>query len=126
MLHTKMLSMFCLLGLFVMLSGCDTAPQTSSEIIQADPLLSALSKVGQLYHNYHDVHGQGPANWDELKTMAGDKQEMLDAIQYVRDKGYDLKWGVKFSSLTEGLSSTVMGQSSQESAKVFFDGAVSK
>ncbi|HSG69138.1 MAG TPA: hypothetical protein VLA12_01915, partial [Planctomycetaceae bacterium] len=110
----------------VVLAGCDTGPKSSSEIIQADPLLSALSKVGHMYHNYHDTHGQGPANWDELKTMAEDKQEMLGAIQYVQDKGYDLKWGVKFSSLTEGMSNTVMGQSSQESAKVMFDGSVSK
>jgi hypothetical protein len=119
-------TVICLMGLFVSLTGCDTAPQSSSDIIKADSLLSALTKVGHMYHDYHDVHAQGPANWDELKTMAGDKQEMLDAVKYVQDKGYDLKWGMKFKDVTGGMSNTVLGQSSQASAKLFFDGSVSK
>ena len=107
-------------------TGCDSAPQSSSEIIQSDPILSALSKVGQLYHNHHDAHAVGPASWDDLKTMAGDKQEDLDAIQLLQDKGYDFVWGKKFSEITNGLTNTVMAQSSQESAKLMFDGSVSK
>jgi hypothetical protein len=119
-------SSLCLAGLFLSLTGCDTKPQSSSDIIKKDPLLSALSKVGVLYQNYHDAHQIGPANWEEMLSMAGSDQANIDAIKYVRDKGYDLKWGMKFKDVTGGMSNTVLGQSSQESAKLFFDGSVSK
>ncbi len=110
----------------MVLSGCDSAPQSSSDIIKDDPLLLALSKVGHMHNDYHDVHNKGPANWEELKTMAGGDQSKLDAIAYVQSKGYDLQWGVRLQDLTEGASRTVLARSPQESSLLYFDGSVQK
>lgn len=104
-------------------AGCDTN-LSPTEKAKKDPLVQALSRVGQMYHNYHDVHAIGPANWEELKSVAGGDQAHLDAIQTVRDNGYDLKWGVRLRDVTGGASNTVMGQSSQASPQLMFDGTV--
>lgn len=119
----RFVSLFCLLCLAALVVGCE--PQTATEKAQKDPLVQALGSVGRMYHDYHDVHAVGPANWDELATMAAGDQAKLDAIQTVKDKGYNLKWGVKFSQLTEGASNTVMGESPQGGPKLMFDGTIS-
>jgi hypothetical protein len=58
--------------------------------------------------------------------LAGGDQAKLDAIQTVKDedKGYDLKWGVKLSDVTEGTSIAVMGESPQGGPKLMFEGSV--
>jgi hypothetical protein len=107
-------------------TGCE--PQTAEEKAKKDPLVQALHRVGLMYHGYHDAHAVGPANWEELASvagsMSGDEQKYLDAIQTVKDKGYNVKWGVKFSSLTEGMINTVMAESPQGGPKLMFDGSV--
>jgi len=113
------LSLVCLAASVV---GCE--PGSPEERAKKDPLVQSLSKVGYMYFDYHDAHSVGPANWDELSTMAGGDQAKLDAIQTVKDKGYDLKWGVKFRDLTAGASNTVMGESPQGGPKLMFDGTV--
>ena len=113
-------SLMCLAALVV---GCE--PQSETEKARKDPLVQALSKVGYMYMNYHDAHAVGPANWEELSTMAGDDQAQLDAIQTVKDKGYTVKWGVKLRDLTEGAMNTVMAESPQGGPKLMFDGSVS-
>lgn len=118
----RVISLCSLLCLAVFVTGCE--PQTETEKAKKDPLVQALSKVGMMYHSHHDVHAVGPANWEELATMAGEDQAQLDAIQTVKDKGYNLKWGVKFRDLTEGLSNTVMAESPQGGPKLMFDGTV--
>lgn len=116
--------MFCWLSLCVavLVVGCE--PQSPEEQARKDPLVQALGEVGRMYHNYQDVHTDGPANWEELATMAGDDQAKLDAIQTVKDKGYDLKWGVKLRDLTDGATNTVMGQSPQGGPQLMFDGSI--
>lgn len=112
-------SVFCFSLICLAVAGCE--PESPEEQAKKDPLVQVLSRVGEIYHYYHDAHGVGPANWEELSTMAGDDQ---DAIQTVRDKGYDLKWGVKFRDLTGGAQNTVMGESPQGGPKLMFDGRV--
>ena len=112
--------LLCCLAAFVV--GCE--PESPEEQAKKDPLVQALGEVGRMYHNYHDVHAVGPASWEELSTMAGDDQAKLDAIQTVKDKGYDLKWGVKLRDVTGGLSNTVLGESPQGGPKLMFDQSI--
>lgn len=107
--------LFSLLRLAVFVAGCEH--QTAKRKPKKDPLVQALSQVG---FNNHDVHGVGPASWEELATMAGDDQAKLAAMETVKDKGHNLKWGVKLSSLTEGMANTVMGESPQGGPKLMF------
>ena len=123
MSNSRFLNLFYLLCLAVSVVGCE--PQSATEKAQKDPLVQALSKVGYMYHSYHDAHAVGPANWDELATMAGDDQAQRDAIQTVKDQGYTVQWGVKFRDLTQGMTNTVMAESSQGGPKLMFDGTVS-
>lgn len=121
------LSLFCLAAT---VAGCDqlspssdSTPSTAEEDRES-PLVKALAKVGFMYHDYHDVHAVGPANWEELATMAKDDPAKLDAIQTVKDQGYNLKWGVRFRDLTQGMTTTVMGESPQGGPKLMFDASV--
>lgn len=114
-----LLTLICLAAIVV---GCE--PESPTEKARKDPLVQALSKVGYMYHNYHDAHGGGPGSWEELATMANDDRANLDAIQTAKDKGYTVRWGVKFSELTEGMVNSVMAESPQGGPKLMFDGSV--
>jgi hypothetical protein len=84
-------------------------------------LVNDLKGVGVAYHNYHDTFSKGPANWEELAKTSIDAQQ----IQRVRDAGYQVKWGVKFSEVTEGTSNTVLAEKPGGGGpKLMMDGSV--
>jgi len=85
-------------------------------------LLNDLKVVGLDYHNYHDANRVGPANWDELMKNSRDRE----AVQRVRDAGYQVKWGVKFTEVTEGLANTVLAEKPGGGPKVMMDGSVQR
>ena len=96
--------------------GCGAAGQAKH--------LNDLRQTGLAYHNHHDLHQKGPANWDEL--IATDKGTGGDgaAIARVRDAGYQMQWDAKFSELTAGMSETVMASHPNGGAQLMMDGSV--
>ena len=86
--------------------------------------MNDLKQTGLAYHNYHDSNQQGPPGWDEL--IAFDKSNGGDglAIARVRDAGYQMKWNVKFSDVTEGLSNAVMAEKPSGGPRIMMDGSV--
>lgn len=87
-------------------------------------LVNDLKQLGLAYHNYHDQHRQGPASWDELIAWAKQASEPVEAFERVRQAGYEVQWGVKFSDLTDGLSNTVMAKPPGAGPTLMMDGSV--
>lgn len=87
-------------------------------------LINDLKQTGLAYHQYHDQHQQGPANWDEL--IAFEKASSGDPIGLVRarDAGYQMKWSVRFSEVAEGLSNTVLAENPGGGPTLMMDGSV--
>jgi hypothetical protein len=94
-------------------AGCD-----NSEL----KLMNDLKVVGLDYHNFHDANRKGPANWEELQKASMDPQ----AVQRVKDAGYQVKWGVEFGKVSEGLSNTVLAEKPGGKYKLMMDGAVTQ
>ena len=120
---------FLLLVMAAATCGCDQVNQAivqpaveeaSQAVISED-----LAAAGVAYHYHHDVHSQGPAGWDDFITFA-DASDDLDAgaIRRVRDAGYQMQWNVRFRDVTEGLSNTVLAESSGGGPKLMLDGSV--
>jgi hypothetical protein len=87
-------------------------------------LMNELRQTGLAYHNYHDKNQQGPSGWDELISFDKDTGGDGAAIARVRDAGYQMKWNVKFSEVTEGLSNAVMAENPAGGPKLMMDGSV--
>jgi hypothetical protein len=102
--------------MLAIVSGCGASNQAK--------FMNDLKQTGLAYQNHHDAHQQGPASWDELiatdKSTGGDGQ----AIARVRDAGYQMKWGVKFSEVSEGLSNAVMAEKPGGGPRIMMDGSV--
>ena len=104
----------CLSALLISVAGCGSSQST---------LLNDLRQAGMAYHNYHDAHQQGPPGWDEFiafdKSSGGDGQ----SIARVRDAGYEMKWNVKFSEVTEGMANTVLAERPGGGPVLMMDGS---
>ena len=87
-------------------------------------LNSDLKATGLAYHNFHDANRQGPSGWDEFITFASGNAETAGSIRRVKDAGYQMKWSVKFSDVTDGLSNTVLAERPSGGPKLMLDGAV--
>lgn len=95
------------------LPGCDNSQAR---------LRNDLKVVGLDYHNFHDANRKGPASWEELQKGSMDPQ----AVQRVRDEGYQVQWGVEFNKVSEGLSNTVLAEKPGGRFKLMMDGAVTQ
>ena len=95
--------------------GCEAPDATLSNDLKA---------TGMAYHNFHDLNTQGPAGWDEFLQHAQQMGDSPDALQRVRDAGYELQWGVKFSRVSEGLSNTVLAKRAAGGPTLMMDGSV--
>jgi len=100
------------LGL-VVFAGCDNSQAR---------LMNDLKVVGLDYHNFHDANRKGPASWDELQKNSMDPQ----AVQRVKEAGYQVKWDVEFGKVSEGLSNTVLAEKPGGRFKLMMDGAVTQ
>ncbi len=119
MTTSRRLALIILVGA---LAGCDGAGSgggTSTGSGGNAQLLNDLKKLGLDYHNYHDVHAKGPASWEELQKESSDPQ----AVQRVRDAGYQVTWGAEFKNISQGLSNSVLAQK-PGGPKLMMDGAV--
>ncbi len=87
-------------------------------------LVNDLKQVGVGYHNFHDANRQGPAGWDEFMEFARGTNEPVEAYERVRAAGYELKWGVKFQDVTEGLGNSVLAQRPGGGPTLMMDGSV--
>ncbi|MEQ8786559.1 MAG: hypothetical protein RIC55_09685 [Pirellulaceae bacterium] len=116
-------------GLFLLLStfsGCNPVGDAMNQAQQAAGSASMqadLGKLAEMYHMHHDANGQGPAGWDELIAFTEKMNKPTEPIARVREAGYNVKWGVKFSTLTEGMTNTVMAEKAG-GPTLMFDGAV--
>jgi hypothetical protein len=87
-------------------------------------LRNDLKVIGLVYHNYHDEHRQGPPGWDEMIAYAESTNMDGNSIRRVRDAGYDVRWNLKFSEATDGMSNTVLAQRPAGGPKLMLDGSV--
>ena len=87
-------------------------------------LRNDLKQVGLVYMSYHDQHGKGPPNWDELTKFAQDTNLSPASVQSVRDAGYQVKFEVELSKLEKGSSETVLAEKPGSGMKLYCDGSV--
>lgn len=111
---------------FAVLFGCDRGPTDEMlEEARYDPEVRALNRVGKLYEGFHDSHTEGPASWEELVRFSEDDEGSLEAIQLVRDNGFDLKWRVKIREVgKKNARDFVLGKSRRSQAKLMLDGTI--
>jgi hypothetical protein len=83
-------------------------------------LRNDLKSLAIDYHNYHDVHRQGPPGWDELIAESSNP----DSVKRVRDAGYQVTWDGKLTEMPQGTSNTVMAQKPGGGPKLMMDGSV--
>jgi hypothetical protein len=108
-------TVYSLAAVIVLLAGCGASQAKFN---------NDLKQTGLAYHNYHDSNKQGPPGWDEV--IAFDKSTGGDglAIARVRDAGYQMKWNVRFSELSEGMANTIMAENPAGGPKLMMDGSV--
>lgn len=111
---------------FAVFFGCDRVPTDEMlEEARYDPEVRALNRVGKLYEGFHDSHTEGPASWEELVRFSEDDEGSLEAIQLVRDNGFDLKWRVKIREVgKKNTPDFVLGKSRRSEAKLMLDGTI--
>jgi hypothetical protein len=107
-------------------SGPAAAGGGSASSRAVDPK-NDLWQFGVAYLDYHDVHGEGPPDWDTLLAFAAERNHKSDAIQRVRDAGYQVKWGVKIREVAATGTSIleyVIAESPQGGPKLMLDGSI--
>ena len=110
-------------------SNSGAAPAGGSASSASSDLRSDVGELGAAYLDYHDVNAAGPPDWETLLAFAGERSRKTDAIQRVRDAGYQVQWGVKISDVgaTGGSVFTfVLAESPQGGPKLMLDGSVSR
>lgn len=81
-----------------------------------------LQVVYKAYMDHHDTHNEGAKGWEDLEKMVASKPADAAAVKRIKDQGYQITWGKKLSSLTEGMSNTVFAQGSGPT--MMFDGSI--
>jgi hypothetical protein len=86
-----------------------------------------LKQLAIAYHNFHDSHARGPASAAEWNKMAASPDDKA-LISAVAAGEYVFYWNVKFTALTAGTATTVLGYEKQVPTAgglvVMADGAV--
>ena len=107
--------------------GCQRAGEAiiapAAEAARQSTVAEDLRVLGMAYSYHIDVHGQGPAGWDECLTMASESKLDTAAIERVRDLGYQVQWGVKYQDATNGSSNFALA-SSPGNPTLMLDGSV--
>ncbi len=96
----------CLVALFS-IAGCGAVEQ-AKKAANRQKDLNDLKMVGLMFHNHHDTHRKGPANWEELIAFA-DQQGSGPVVKSVKDRGYVMTaWDIQFKDITIGTSNFVL------------------
>jgi hypothetical protein len=106
---------------FLLVFGCVVAALAGCDNSQAR-LMNDLKVVGLDYINFHDANRKGPASWEELQKNSMDAQ----AVQRVKDAGYQVKWGVELNKIEGGTSNTVLAEKPGGRFKLMMDGSVTQ
>ena len=85
--------------------------------------ISDLRVLGRLYHDHHDVHSRGPADWDAALQFASAGDYDVAAVERIRTAGYQVQWGKSIREITGGTSNTVLAEAGS-GPKLMFDGSV--
>lgn len=108
-------------------NGCQRAGEAliapAAESARQSTVAEDLRVLGMAYSYHIDVHGQGPANWEECLAMAGGSDLDPAAIERVRDLGYQVQWGVKYQDATNGTSNYALA-SAPGNPTLMLDGSV--
>lgn len=64
-----------------------------------------LKQIVLAYHNHHDTANKGPSKVEDLAPFLDNNARLIKAI---KDGEYIVFWDVKFVSLTEGTSNTIL------------------
>jgi hypothetical protein len=83
-----------------------------------------LRQLRKAYSDYHDVHAQGPDSWETLFDFARQKELKTDGLERLRDAGYQVKWGVKTSDVTDGIGNFVLAEPADGGPKLMLDGTI--
>jgi hypothetical protein len=81
-----------------------------------------LQVVYKAYMDHHDTHNEGAKGWEDIERMVAAKPVNAVSVKRIKDLGYQITWGKKLSSLTEGMSNTVFAQGSGPT--MMFDGSI--
>ena len=102
---------------FVASQGCNANKEA---VLRND-----LKSLGLAYISYYDENRKSPANWDELIAFAKQSDLSPDAIQRVRDAGYEVTWNADLNALPEGAANTVLAKKSTgDGPQLMMDGSV--
>ena len=118
----RTLNLVVLAALLSLMAGC--VDSTDSHGAGSGDPKEDLRHLRTAYSNYHDAHGQGPADWNSLIEAAGQDSEAVAAIQRLKDQGYQVKWGVRTSDATNGIGNFVLAESPQGEPKLMLDGSI--
>ncbi|MAG92234.1 MAG: hypothetical protein CMJ48_00570 [Planctomycetaceae bacterium] len=125
-LSARMLSLATALCVLVGCGEVEKAVENAQQASKDSQWVDDLKVLGLLWHNYHDAHAVGPAGWDECLRFAQENGQDAAAIQRLRDAGFDVRWGVNFRDVREGLANTVLAQAPDNDVHLFFDGSVQR
>jgi len=116
-------------GAVLSLVGCQRAGEAliapAAESARQSTVAEDLRVLAAAYSYHIDVHGQGPAGWDECLAMASGSNLDTAAIERVRDLGYQVQWGVKFQDATNGSSNFTLA-SAPGNPTLMLDGSVTQ
>ena len=111
--------------------GCDRTEKPdafSQKALQqaAQETSTAIRNLGTFYSaytEYRDVHGKGPASWDDLKsTSPPGSPNRLAAIEALRNAGCRVTWGLDKKINAEGQPDLVLAQRGE--LTLYLDGSI--
>ena len=105
------------------LLGCDAITQ-ARKAARDQTLKNNLKTLGLVYHLHHEDHKVGPSSWEEAMTFANEQGLDAAAIQAAKDAGYEVKGGMEFKDVTDGLSNTPLSTNASGGPVLLFDGSV--
>ncbi len=106
----RTISQFAVLLVVATFAGCESSEElgsTGTTISSAAPQGSDaddLRALRQVYIDYHDAYGQGPASWEATLEFAklADTYDPA-AVERLRDAGCQVVWSAKMTDAVDGV-----------------------